>query len=167
MSLKRRLLIIPGIMGTAIVSCYLVYFLPQKNTDLAEQRKQGQLVGVPTPKDEAIDGDRGVPQKISESDDLNGKLDTEIVTLYGTVKQLSTSGSVKFTFDEKMERGKFPNGGSRWFWGSVADSNLKYIDEHGNETFVMTGRRNDDDCDYTGDGTCIEDYDIYTVKLAE
>lgn len=158
MNRKKVIVFVSGISLAAISLSYYGSLLFDRSSQV--ETKQG--VGVRT----SITGLGGDGTEMRKSDDQDRT--AESVTLYGTVSHFSTSGSMKFYFDKGTGRGRLPNGDTDWFWGNV-DSPLdqNYIGNHPGETFELSGERLKDDCGYIGDGTCIEQYNIYSVVVAK
>lgn len=87
------------------------------------------------------------------------------VVRYGGLFRFSGSGDMRFSYYD-MEKKIFLNewDGHPWFFGSVDAKYVDYIVYHGNYIFKITGRKFKDDCDYYGDGRCMENIIVDKIE---
>lgn len=87
------------------------------------------------------------------------------VVRYGGLFRFSGSGDMRFSYFD-MEKKIFLNewDGHPWFFGPVDTKYVDYIGDHGNYIFKITGRKVEDDCDYYGDGRCMENIIVDKIE---
>lgn len=131
---------------------YLVIFLPHKEK-IQSQNHARALAG----------------QKINEESSSSAIQIKEAsltqVERYGVVRQVSTSGDVRFDYYD-LEKGIILDSFQQypWFFATVDDINdnkkvddyVNYVQSHPNYIFKITGEKDIDDCDYYGNGICLE-----------
>lgn len=99
------------------------------------------------------------------------------ITYYAKVKQISTSGDVRFYwYDTESKQIKDSGNQYAWFFAlpknvpddSVAtDKWIKFIKDNQNSVFKITGVKETDDCDYYGSEHCIENIDVKTIEVVD
>jgi hypothetical protein len=101
------------------------------------------------------------------------------VERYAVLERFSTAGDMRFKYyDMKNGRVLENRKDYPWFFATVADikdskkvdNYVKYIDDHKEYVFKITGSREKDDCSYFGNGVCLEnikvkDITAYTLPL--
>ena len=117
-----------------------------------------------------MQSDKAVLAKIPETEyEEVGKK----VVLYGSLRHFSTSGSMKFYYEDDDYRKPFSTKDRAWFWGYSINDNEKddefidYVAENGGSIFKIVGIRDEDDCGYIGDGTCIENIGIEKIEIVK
>lgn len=87
------------------------------------------------------------------------------VVRYGGLFRFSGSGDMRFSYFD-MEKNIFLNewDGHPWFFGSVDAKYVDYIGNHSDYVFKITGRKVEDDCDYYGDGRCMENIIVDKIE---
>ena len=91
------------------------------------------------------------------------------VERYGTLLRSSTSGDVRFNYYDIEQQKSLENlDGRPWFFALASenetDDYLKYIQEHEGSVFKITGKKEADDCDYFGNGTCLENISVEGIE---
>lgn len=84
--------------------------------------------------------------------------------LYGTVRQFSSSGSMKFYYYDIENKKILEDKNKPWFWGFMDDDLLKYVGNNHNAVFKIIGKKLQDDCDYI-DNVCLEDISINEISV--
>ena len=85
------------------------------------------------------------------------------VVRYGTIKNFSSSGSMKFYYYD-IENGKILEDKNKsWFWGTLNDDLVKYVSDNQGAFFKITGKKERDDCGYI-EGICLEDIEISAIE---
>jgi len=92
------------------------------------------------------------------------------VERYGVLRRFSTSGEARFNYYD-IKEGKVLESweGHPWFFALVSedktDSYVRYIQENKDSVFKITGKREKEDCDYYGNGICLEDISIKRIEV--
>lgn len=94
------------------------------------------------------------------------------VERYGVLERFSTSGDMRFKYYD-MEKGRILENRKDypWFFATVADIKdgnkvddyVKYISDHKEYIFKITGSRGKDDCSYLGNGVCLESIKVKNI----
>ncbi len=81
-------------------------------------------------------------------------------TALATLHMFSGSGNMKFAYynKDRVNWSNYP-----WFWANVSDEQAKYISENKDSVFGVEGVRNNADCGYIGDGSCLEDVNVTKI----
>ena len=92
---------------------------------------------------------------------------------YGVLQRASTSGDMRFDYYDR-ENGKVLENwnGHPWFFATVADLKddkniddyFDYVQKNKESVFKITGIKEKDDCDYYGDGSCLEDITVEKIE---
>ncbi|KKT42647.1 MAG: hypothetical protein UW64_C0016G0009 [Microgenomates group bacterium GW2011_GWC1_44_37] len=103
-----------------------------------------------------------------------------LVTYYGVVSRISTSGEARFNwYDTNTKRVIDPDNQYAWFWAmpikvpddtTLTDKWVKFIQDNKDSVFKITGTKGEDDCDYWGDWTqnkCMQNIDIKTIEVED
>lgn len=91
------------------------------------------------------------------------------VVYYGKILNISTSGSLKFTF-YYPRTGVFDDSKNGWFWANLDFNNkqhvqfLELIGQNYGATFKITGIRKADDADYY-EGLPVKDIDVKNIEI--
>jgi hypothetical protein len=91
------------------------------------------------------------------------------VERYGTLLRSSTSGDVRFSYYDINEKKSLESWENRpWFFALASedetDNYLNYIQEHQGSVFKITGKKEVDDCDYFGNGICLENISVEKIE---
>lgn len=102
---------------------------------------------------------------------------TPKVAYYAKVKQVSTSGDIRFYwYDTELKQIKDADNQYAWFFAlpkDVPDNDestnkwVKFIKENQDSVFKITGTKEDDDCNYYGSDNCIENIDIKNIEIVK
>lgn len=99
-----------------------------------------------------------------------------LVERYGVILRSSTSGDMRFNYFD-IEKGETVDNyqGYPWFFATIEDINDKkkvddyynYVENNEKAVFKITGIKEKDDCDYYGNGTCLESIMVKEIEAIE
>lgn len=92
------------------------------------------------------------------------------VERYGMLLRSSTSGDVRFSYYDIGQKKSLESWEGRpWFFALANEEEtedyLKYIQEREGSVFKITGKKEADDCDYFGNGTCLESIAVEKIEV--
>ncbi len=93
-----------------------------------------------------------------------------LVERYGVLRKSSTSGDMRFDYYDIQQEKVLDNfEGHPWFFASkdmsMTDEYFKYLQENKDAVFKITGKKEEDDCDYYGDGRCLENITVDEIEI--
>jgi len=89
---------------------------------------------------------------------------------YGVLRRSSTSGDMRFDYYDIQQKKVLDNfEGHPWFFASkdesMTDEYFKYLQENKDAVFRIVGKKEKDDCDYYGNGICLEDIVVEEIGV--